>query len=94
MVQSVGFCRHTSRESERFAIYAGAGIYLSCHSVSGGKAGSYSTVHFDGEERAAELDRHEAVKACHAARRAGVPAWLVQHPDTAAINRRMAGAMA
>lgn len=73
--------RYVARVPERFAVYVGDGRYVSSVSASAipGYDG-HGFVHFAGLDRCLSLARHEAVTACHASRRAGVPAWIVRHP--------------
>jgi hypothetical protein len=66
----------------RFAVYAGAGVYLSHVSLdreSGDKLIVISTV-----DRALTLGRAAAVRLCHEVRAGGVGAWVTLHPSGAA----------
>ena len=75
---SVHLVKH---DPEKFAVYAGDGRYVSGLSVIGKRAAKpFGFVHFAGLSECLSLARHEAVTACHATRRAGVPAWVVRHP--------------
>lgn len=73
-----------SRGSEQFAVYAGDGVYLSAVAVGNIRGDSIEAISFAGPERSVSLARCEAVAACHVARRAGVPAWVVRHPAAVA----------
>lgn len=70
----------SSRDPEKFAIYAGGGSYLSGVAVRNIGGESVNVASFDKLEKSVSLARREAVAACHAVRRAGVSAWLVRHP--------------
>lgn len=72
-------CKIVYREPERFAVYAGDGVYLSDLAIGQG----CGFVHLSGLSNCASLARAEAVAACHAMRRAGVPAWIVRNPENA-----------
>lgn len=84
--------RGIPRATPKFTVYAGDGRYLerasfwSAHVANEKNLSGY--VAFAGLESACLLDRREAVAACHASRAAGVPAWLVQHPDPVAAALR------
>lgn len=60
----------------RFAVYCGAGLYLSFFSQSVRR----ESVHLGAKGEAARLSREAAIAACHAARRAGQSAWVVGVP--------------
>lgn len=68
------------RGNKQFAVYAGDGVYLSAVAVGNVRGESIESIAFAGPERSIRLARCEAVAACHVARRAGVPAWIVRHP--------------
>lgn len=76
------FCHTASREPERFAVYAGNGVYLAAYSQSGtSKFRDMHTVHVGPKNQGVlSLCRSEAIKACNAMRKAGVPAWVAVHP--------------
>lgn len=57
----------------QFRVYCGAGRYIAAISI--GKTSG--AVHIGDESEAVSLGRSEAVAACHAARRAGFGAWVV-----------------
>lgn len=69
-----------SRGSEQFAVYAGDGVYLSAVAVGNVRGNQIESIALAGPEKSVSLARCEAVAACHVARRAGVPAWVVRHP--------------
>jgi hypothetical protein len=86
-------------EAQRFAVYAGSGWYVSkvvrkesaplgfgWLPVEHRRESVKQTIIFDGVAGAASLERAAAVAACHAARGAGVPVWLVRHPSCAAVG--------
>lgn len=88
-------------EAKSFAVYAGDGWYLKRAAGFGGLPlaratsnpdelgyGAYLTVCevvLDALDVAAAYARSDAVKACHAVRSAGVPAWVVRHPAAASL---------
>lgn len=74
-----------------FTVYAGGGWYVMTANSAGGIEGRAlpvavevaavrTEIFFDDLRRAARYSRAEAVRACHMARGAGVPAWVVRHP--------------
>lgn len=71
-----------SIQRERFAVYAGSGIFLNSYSTQADRTrGDFAAVHFGPvSSGVASLSRSEAVRVCHAARRAGVSAWVARHP--------------
>lgn len=66
-------------QQNRFAIYCGAGLYV--HGVS--LSDTIKTISTGPLEGAMGAPRRVAIGALHAARRAGLRAWLVQHPARA-----------
>lgn len=70
-------------EPERFAVYAGDGAYLSGLGAFNDGRSASRFVQFAGLDKCLNMARAEAVAACHAARRAGVAAWIVRNPATA-----------
>lgn len=87
---------------DRFAVYLGDGLYLSAY---GRYTTDNSENYCNGSKRADAVvhtttghlsdalaeSRPLAVAALHAARRAGLRAWLVQHPFCARAPASMAG---
>lgn len=71
-------------QDNRFAIYCGAGVYVSSVSAHGAPNKTFSFVHTGPLDRALAASRRVAIGALHEARRAGLNAWLVQHPARAA----------
>ncbi len=72
------------REPGKFAIYAGDGVYVSAALICGEREKKdVQIVCFGNLDTAISFDRDEAIRACHAARRSGVSAWLVRHPQGA-----------
>lgn len=71
-----------SMKRERFAVYAGSGVFLNSYSTKEDRRrGDFAAVHFGPvSSGVASLSRSEAVRVCHAARRAGVSAWVARHP--------------
>ncbi len=77
-------------ESQRFAVYAGDGQYVTEHAnrnaTGPGNAAFPDYAEFAefirlGDAQAAlALPRRQAIDVCHGARRTGVMAWLVPHP--------------
>lgn len=72
-----------------YSVYAGGGWYLRRCAKWGGLGGltlrhdvaAVSVeLEFDTRGEALAMGRDCAVKACHAARAAGVPSWIVRHP--------------
>lgn len=64
-----------------FTVYAGNGQYLQRVTEFTHAGNTMSGIVEFGEYcKARMLDRRQAVSACHAARAAGVPAWVVRHP--------------
>jgi|GEM_PF-6384675 len=63
----------------RFAVYCGDGVYV--QSVNTAK--HYEFVNTGPLDGAFAVSRRIAIAALHTARRAGLNAWLVQHPETA-----------
>lgn len=68
-----------SNQSSRFAVYCGGGVYV--HGVS--LSDSIKTISTGPLEGAMGAPRRVAIGAMHAARGAGLRAWLVQHPARA-----------
>ena len=66
----------------RFAVYCGRGVY-----VTGVQALQTSTsfIHTGPVEKALAASRRVAIGALHEARRAGLTAWLVRHPERAGV---------
>lgn len=74
--------RRTSCElPSRFAIYCGSGVYV--QSVKLDTATKLPVIDTGSVHGALCASRRVAVGALHAARRAGLRAWLVQHPARA-----------
>ena len=67
--------------SARFAVYCGAGVYV--RAVSLDRQTNLPVVETGALHGALPVSRRVAVGALHAARRAGLSAWLVQHPARA-----------
>jgi hypothetical protein len=64
-------------ESQRFAVYAGDGLYVSWHAIHGLQPSPF--IRLGDAQAALSLPRSQAINVCHGARRAGVMAWLVPH---------------
>jgi len=62
-------------KSPRFLIYCGGGVYVKAVSL----ANNQSSVETGPIDRAMTVPRGVAIGALHAARRAGLRAWLIQH---------------
>lgn len=67
--------------SARFAVYCGAGVYV--QAVSLDTQTKLPVIDTGSVHGALCASRRVAVGALHAARRAGLRAWLVQHPARA-----------
>lgn len=72
--------RPADSEPEKFAVYVGDGAYVSSVHLYGAPKKSMVFVYFGASDIAASLERVDAVRVCRAVRRAGVPAWVVNHP--------------
>lgn len=80
---------NTHHEAPRFSVYLGRGLYIGgivnadpstpeTVALEGAPDGAAISIAFVGQ--AAKYGRDAAVRVCHVARRAGVRAWLVNHP--------------
>lgn len=69
-------------QSNRFAIYCGAGVYVAGVNLQNNQ----NIVETGGLATALMASRRVAVGALHTARRAGLTAWLVQHPARATVG--------
>lgn len=67
--------------STRFAVYCGSGVFV--HAVSLDLETKLPVIETGSMSGAMCVSRRVAVGALHAARRAGLRAWLVQHPARA-----------
>ena len=66
----------------RFAVYCGRGVYVT------GFHALYKTtsfIHTGPVEKAMAASRRVAIGALHEARRSGLNAWLVRHPERAGV---------
>lgn len=66
-------------QSNRFAVYCGSGVYVKAVSFDNNQ----SIVETGPLSDALMASRRVAIGAVHSARRAGLAAWLVQHPEHA-----------
>ena len=71
-------CSQSQGQSQKFAVYAGEGVYLRSLARDGGGRHSF------GRDRARSYTRAGAVAALHAVRRMGRAAWIVPHPGALA----------
>lgn len=69
----------SNEKSSRFAVYCGGGVYVRGVSLENNR----SVVETGPLSGALCASRGVAVGALHTARRAGLNAWLVQHPAAA-----------
>jgi hypothetical protein len=65
---------------DRYSVYCGSGVYVSCINVQKQHPAIVHTGEFD---KALHASRAVAVAALHTARRAGLNAWIVNQPCTA-----------
>ena len=82
-------CWDADTRPEKFAIYAGDGLYLRSLARQGGR------ISF-GRDQARRYTREGGIAALHIVRRAGRGAWLVPHPGKIAreVARRCASGAA
>lgn len=69
--------------AQGFALYAGAGAYVSSVHVVGACEVTREHIYFGGLSIAAKFGRADAVRLCRRVRLAGGRVWLVRHPDGA-----------
>jgi hypothetical protein len=67
----------SDHQSNRFAVYCGAGVYV----AAVGLQNNQTVIETGPMSGALCAARREAIAALHVARRAGLRAWLVQHPS-------------
>lgn len=76
-------------QSNRFAVYCGAGVYIKAVKHDGHQ----SIIETGPLSIALSASRSVAIGAVHSARRAGLHAWMVQHPAHAIGCNYGAGAL-